>query len=58
MACEGSGTVSGITNEGINDEEKFRKEELDVPDAGVDDRHLQRRRNGEYDERGVGRHYA
>ena len=27
------------------------KKELDVPDAGIDGRHIQRRRNAEYDER-------
>ena len=41
-----------------NDEEEFRKEELDVPDAGVDDRHVQRRRNSQYDDGGMGRYYA
>lgn len=34
------GIVSKITNEGIYDEEEFRKKELDVPDAGIDDRHI------------------
>ena len=40
MAREGRGIVSKITNEGINDEEEFRKKELDVPDAGIDDRYI------------------
>ena len=33
--------MSKLTNKGRNNEEEFRKEELDVPDAGVDDRHIQ-----------------
>ena len=41
MAREGRRIVSKLTNKGRNDEEEFRQEELDVSDAGIDDRHVQ-----------------
>ena len=41
MAGEGRRIVSKLTNEGRINEEEFWKEELDVPDAGSDDRHIQ-----------------
>ena len=41
MAGEGRRIVSKLTNKGRNDEEEFRKKELDVPDASSDDRHIQ-----------------
>ena len=53
------GHIFKITKEEvIKDEEKFRKEELDVPNAGFDDWYLQRRWNAGYDDGCLGRHYT